>query len=144
MRFNTLLLTCATIAALHGTANAAGLVAKEAYSYPTLKGTTTTAVYVTVENTGDSPAVLTGGSSDVAAKVELHDHVMQEGGIMQMVHRETVEIPAGKTVSFEPGGLHIMLMGMKQPLAAGESVSVTLTVKDAEPMSFTAKVKKRD
>src|SRR5215213_6325682 len=56
---------------------------------------------------------LTGISSDVAEAVEIHES-MTSGDVMEMHPMESVPLPAGKTVTFKPGGLHIMLVGLKQ------------------------------
>ncbi|MFC5497064.1 copper chaperone PCu(A)C [Caenimonas terrae] len=72
---------------------------------------------------------LVGVSSPVAGVAEIHEMKM-EGEVMKMRPAGPVELPAGKTVELKPGGLHLMLMDLKQPLAAGSSVPVTLVLKD--------------
>jgi len=58
-----------------------------------------------------------------------------EGDVMKMREVEAIELPAGKTVELKPGGLHIMLMGLKAPLKAGSSVPLTLKFEKAGEVS---------
>jgi copper(I)-binding protein len=66
-------------------------------------------------------------SSPVAATVEVHEMKM-DGGVMKMGAVPSLELPAGKAVELKPGGYHVMLMGLKQQLKAGDSVPLTLTI----------------
>lgn len=66
-------------------------------------------------------------SSPVAARVELHTTTMEEG-VMKMRPAGRIELRAGRPVKLEPGGLHIMLIDLKQPLKPGDKVPLTLTV----------------
>jgi copper(I)-binding protein len=73
---------------------------------------------------------LVSASSPVAGVAEFHEMKM-EGEVMTMRPLKTLDLPAGKTVEFKPGGLHLMLMDLKQPLPAGSSVPLTLVFRDA-------------
>jgi copper(I)-binding protein len=74
--------------------------------------------------------------------VELHNHI-KEGEAMRMVSVPTITIPAGKTVSFAPGGLHIMLMGLPEGgLATDSTVTITLDFGEAGSLAVDAKVSK--
>ena len=88
------------------------------------------AAYVNLGNTGSKDDVLVGGTSPVAKRVEIHVH-KHEGGVMKMLPAGDVTIPAGGEVTMEPGGLHVMLMGLKKPLKEGEMFPVTLTFQHA-------------
>jgi len=77
----------------------------------------------------DSDLQLVEASSPVAAMVEIHEMAM-EGSVMRMRAIESLALPAGKTVEFKPGGLHVMLMGLNRPLAAGDKVPLTLVYLD--------------
>ncbi len=68
---------------------------------------------------------LVAASTPVANKAELHTMTMTNG-VMKMRPVAAIDIPAGKPVSLAPGGLHIMLMGLKEPLKAGEKFPLTL------------------
>jgi periplasmic copper chaperone A len=86
---------------------------------------TNSAVYLTIRNRGTGEEVLIGAQSDVAAAVEVHRTTM-EGGVMRMQLAGNVSLPAGGTVVLEPGGLHVMLMGLHRPLSPGATMKVTL------------------
>jgi copper(I)-binding protein len=70
---------------------------------------------------------LVGVSTPAARVAEVHEMVMQ-GDVMAMRAIESLELPAGKAVELKPGGHHLMLMGIEQPLKAGETVPLTLTI----------------
>lgn len=68
---------------------------------------------------------LTGISTPVARMAELHTMRM-EGGIMRMSPLGAIDLPAGQPVTLKPGATHIMLVGLKEPLRAGQSIPLTL------------------
>jgi copper(I)-binding protein len=75
---------------------------------------------------------LTGASVDAALGIaELHEMAM-EGDVMKMRAIDKLAVPAGKAVELKPGGHHLMLVGLKAPLAKGSKVSVTFHYKDAK------------
>lgn len=84
----------------------------------------TMAGYVTVTNTGEVAVVITGAHSEIAGHVMLHDMAKQKDGTRKMRHLGRVEIPAGGSVSFSPGGMHLMLMHLSRVPGEGESVSI--------------------
>lgn len=81
--------------------------------------------YLTLRNTGSAPDRLVAAESPAARVVELHTHI-RDGEVMRMRPVEAIAVPPGATVRLEPGGLHLMLIGLARPLARGESVPVTL------------------
>ena len=83
------------------------------------------AAYMTLNNTGATADRLIEASSPVAAKTEVHTHII-EGDIMRMRPVDGVELPPGGSVDFQPGGLHVMLIGLTGPLQEGESFPLTL------------------
>ncbi|WP_043338027.1 copper chaperone PCu(A)C [Belnapia moabensis] len=86
----------------------------------------TGAGFLTIRNTGTQPDRLLSATSAVARNVELHTHV-RDGEVMRM--REAtggIPIPPGGTVTLQPGGFHVMLIGLKEALAAGSEVPLTL------------------
>ena len=89
----------------------------------------TAAVYVTFVNDGAKSDRLLGVSSPMATHASLHSNEVS-GGINHMHEMPGIDLPAGKTVELKPGGLHIMLMGLKQPLKDGDMVPLTLTLAD--------------
>jgi periplasmic copper chaperone A len=83
---------------------------------------------------------LVAGSSPVAGVVEIHEMKM-EGTTMRMRAVPSLELPAGKAVELKPGGFHVMLMDLKRPLKAGETVPVSLVVEAAGGKRETVEVK---
>lgn len=101
------------------------LAVSQAWSRAMPPSAPTGAVYFVLENRGEQPQRLVGAQTSRAEKTELHTHVHQ-GDMMKMQQIEAVDVPAGGKVEFKPGGNHVMLFGLKQPLVAGESFPVTL------------------
>ena len=87
--------------------------------------------YLKITNTGTTPDRLTGGSTEVAKRFEVHEMSM-EGGVMKMRElRDGLTIAPGATVELKPGSYHIMMMNLSRPLAKGEKVKGTLTFEKA-------------
>lgn len=80
--------------------------------------------------TASRPMTLVGVSSPVAGTAEVHEMKM-EGQVMKMRPVAQLELPAGRTVELKPGGYHVMLMELKQPLKPGSSVPLDLVFRDA-------------
>jgi periplasmic copper chaperone A len=81
--------------------------------------------YLTLRNTGSTPDRLLAAESPAARVVELHTHI-RDGEVMRMRPVNAIALPPGQAVRLEPGGLHLMLIGLTRPLLRGESVPVTL------------------
>nr|NKB45877.1 copper chaperone PCu(A)C [Alphaproteobacteria bacterium] len=79
-----------------------------------------------------------------AAKTEMHQTKMAEGGVMSMRPVVELEIPAGQTVSFRSGGDHLMLSGITAPLKAGDFIDLTLIFQVAGDVVVTAQVLRRN
>jgi hypothetical protein len=100
-----------------------------------------TALYFDVSNGGDTDTALVSASSDIAGMYELHETEMVEGKMeMKAVEGQQVPVPAGATVSFEPGGLHVMVMGLTTDLKEGDEVDFSLTFSDECAKDITAPV----
>jgi periplasmic copper chaperone A len=97
------------------------------------------AAYVTI--TSPTADRLLSASTPVAKKAELHTMSMQ-GMVMKMRPISGVDIPAGQPVSLKPGGEHIMLLGLNQPLREGQSFPLTLDFEKAGPRMVTVTVGK--
>ena len=102
-------------------------------------GVPNTAAYFSIQNSSDTRQTLISASTDFATKAEIHNHI-QVDGMMRMQHQSEVVIQPGESIKFAPGGLHIMLFGLKQPLRDGQSVSISLQTKEGESISFIANV----
>ena len=112
----------------HGYARSSGMMAKSG------------AAFMVIENTGEADH-LVSVTSDAAKRVELHTHIENEEGVMQMVHvEEGFEIPAGGMVMLERGGKHVMFMGLNAPFVDGEDVTFTLVFRDAGVIIVTVPV----
>lgn len=113
----------------HETASDHALEISDVWTRKTRR-TTSAAVYMKVHNATEAPDTITAVSSPIANMATLH--LSQEvDGIMQMNMQDSITVPVGETVSFEPGGLHIMLMGLSKPLAEGDVFPVTLSFEKA-------------
>jgi len=86
--------------------------------------------YVTIRNEGDQADRLVAASAEVAKKADLHESLMEDG-VMKMRPAGAIEIPAGGMAMLEPGGYHIMFMGLVAPFKEGESFPLTLVFERA-------------
>ncbi len=82
---------------------------------------------------------LVSAATPVAGMAEIHRTVEQDG-VMKMLPIDGIDVAPGATVEFKPGGLHIMLMGLKQQLKPGDTFPVTLTFAKAPPITATVTV----
>lgn len=120
------LLFVASFAALAATAGAAH--ADATVQNPWARATPATArngaAYMVVKG-GAAGDRLVAASAPVSERVELHTHVM-EGGVAKMREVPSIEVPANGAVELKPGGLHVMLIGLKAPLKEGGTFPLTL------------------
>jgi hypothetical protein len=98
------------------------------------------AAYMVLQNMSDTPDALIAANTDVAETVELHTVVMEDN-VMMMRPVEQIDIPASGETELRPGGFHVMLLGINQDLAEGETVDLTLTFENAGDISVTAPVR---
>lgn len=158
------LTVAATIAALALTLSACGSDTQTDAGAPTATGTSAsqgtlqlrdgwakaatkdmTAAFGTLKNTGSSDLVVTGGSSDVAESVEAHVMVKDDAGQMVMQEaKDGLVIPAGKELTLEPGGAHLMLMGLKGAVEPGHDITITVSFKDGSSEDLTFPVREFD
>jgi periplasmic copper chaperone A len=116
------------------------ITVEQPWARATPTGAKTGAVYMTLDNKSGTADRLTGASSDVADKLQVHE-MKVENGVMKM--REVPDglpIPAGGSVVLKPGSYHVMLIGLKKPLTAGEKIPLTLTFEKAGNISVTVPV----
>lgn len=126
------------------------------------------AAYMEIANAGDSDDALMGAAVDpsIAATVEIHETVTMDadtgemgtdtttgemgtettmgdmgGGMMTMQPVERIDIPAGGSVSLEPGGYHVMFLDLAAPFEAGDSIEITLTFENSGEQVVTAEVR---
>jgi hypothetical protein len=113
---------------------------EQPWARATPAGAATGAVYMTLANKGDAADRLTAASSDAAGKVQIHEMAVVNG-IMKMHQLDDgLAIPAGGSVTLKPGGYHVMLIGLKKPLVAGQTLPLTLTFAKAGTISLTVPI----
>lgn len=105
-----------------------------------MHGGGTGAAWFTVKNNGTSDDRLVSAHSDVADAVEIHEMAMKDGTMTMAPLPDGLPIPAGETVVLEPGGYHIMLIGLTQDLIAGESFELDLTFETAGKIELTVPI----
>ncbi len=121
------------------TALGEGLVLSDAWSRATVPGARAGAVYGVLTNESEAPLSLDGIESSVAGVAELHMTQM-EGGMMRMRHADDIVLAPGERLVLEPGGFHIMLMGLKRGLSEGETIDLTIMVDSAAALEATVPV----
>ncbi|KQW04742.1 hypothetical protein ASC66_13495 [Leifsonia sp. Root4] len=100
------------------------------------------AAFAELENSGSEDVTVTAATSAASSDLQLHETVENEAGEMTMREKDGgFVIPAGESLSLEPGGNHIMLMGLANPIKAGDELSFTLTFSDGSTADFTAPAK---
>jgi hypothetical protein len=98
------------------------------------------AAYMIIRNIGNQPDRLVSAAGDVAAAIELHT-VENNNGVMAMRPVDSIDVPAGGQVELKPGGYHVMLVGLNQPLAPGDRFALTLQFERAGPVEVIAEVR---
>lgn len=81
--------------------------------------------FLVIRNTGAVPDRLLSATSPAAGRMELHTHI-RDGDVMRMRPVQDIPVPANGEVSLQPGGLHLMLIGLTQPMNIGQAIPVTL------------------
>jgi len=130
------------LAATPAGANAAerGVEVRQAVVRATFGHAPTTAAYMTLTNLGDAPDRLLSASCDCASQVEAHLS-QQNGGMMSMAPAGPVPIPPHGVVTFRPGGLHLMLTGLKTRLVPGGRQPITLVFERAGRIQVMFEIK---
>jgi copper(I)-binding protein len=106
-------------------------------------GVDVAAAYLTLHNAGTQPVVVTGVRSPAAEAAMIHETTLVNGESTMRPH-EPLRIAAGETVRFAPGGLHVMLHGLKRPLAVGDEVAVTVLLEGGGSVTAMARVRPLD
>ncbi len=135
-------ITAAALLVTLGLANLARadeLAVVDAWARATPPGAAVAAVYLTIDNTGGGTDRLLGAASAAAGRVEVHE-TRREGDVMRMRKAEPLDIPAGARVVFGPGGLHVMLMDLNEPLREGERLTLALRLERAGDIEVEAHI----
>jgi copper(I)-binding protein len=132
-------LAVAALLSLTATLALAGgaLTVEDPYAHAVPPGQPNSAAFMGLVNGTGAPRALVGGSSDAADVVELHTHTMEDG-MMKMRRVERIDLPAGETVTLAPGGLHLMLIGLKRGLNPGDRIALTLDLDDGAVLKVQA------
>ncbi len=104
-----------------------------------------TAAYVTLHNPTDQDIVLTGAASDAAEHVMLMQTMTSDASgtsMSGMVETPQLTVPAGGELKMGPGGDHVMLMGLKEPLKEGSRLNLTLQTQDGRTLEVSAEVQR--
>jgi copper(I)-binding protein len=116
----------------------AQVAVSDAWVRGTVPGQRATGAFMQLASPADTALVAV--SSPSAKSAEIHTMAM-EGGVMKMRAIDSLTLPAGKTVELKPGGYHLMLMDLAQPLKEGDTVSMVLTFADGKGGKTTQEVK---
>ena len=112
----------------------------EAWARFSAPGMSMSGVFMDLHNRSGRDDELLSANSPAAQTVELHTHVQEQGMMRMRQLPGGIALPQGQTVHLQPGGLHIMLMGLKQPLKAGEHVTLQLNFRHAPPQTISVPV----
>lgn len=142
MRLVQLLAICTIASGACSTAVCGGenIEIKQAWSRATPNGSPVGAGYLTIENQGNSPDRLLEVNSASARKVELHTTTVENGVASMKPVNDGLLIPANGSVTLQPGGNHLMLIGLSAPLAEGARVPVELHFEKAGKIAATLNV----
>lgn len=134
-------LLLAASSALAGDGKAGKLEIRGAFSRATASSAdqTVAGAFMTITNTGSEADKLVGARSVVAESGGTHTHV-RDGNIVNMVSVGAIDIPAGHTVTLQPGGLHVMFHGLKKPLVEGGKYPLTIRFANAGEATLTVEV----
>jgi copper(I)-binding protein len=100
----------------------------------------TSAAFMQLQNHGDEEFFIVDASTPAAGVVELHMHI-NDDGVMRMRRIPHIHLPPGKTVSLQPGGLHIMLFDLASPLNPGSTVPMVIEFNDGSRKEINATVR---
>lgn len=96
-----------------------------------------TAVYFTLSNSGSQTVTLTGVEASWAGEIDMHETVNQDG-FLAMEHMPSLSVPAGGSVTFEPGGMHLMAQDIHNSISDGDSLELALLTVDGSKINFSA------
>lgn len=117
------------------------MAVEQAWARATPPGATNGAAFMTLVNAGAKENALVGAESDAAGTVELHTHIVEEG-VARMRQVPEITVPAGGRTELRPGGLHIMLIGLKAPLIEGGVLSLKLKFRDGATRQLSLPVRR--
>jgi periplasmic copper chaperone A len=140
MKLITPILLTATLL-LSSLANATTFTIEDAYVRATPPHAQNSVAFMQINNNSEKSLKLVSASSDIAERVELHSHTMNDG-IMKMRQIDDVAINANAQVELRPGSFHIMFFGLKSALVEGDTVKLKLYFNNGDEIIVDAPVKK--
>lgn len=132
----------APAAQAHDMATVGDITVEGAWTRATAPSAPNGGAFMTIHNKGTQPDRLVAASTPAAARTELHTHTMVDGVMKMRPVEGGIPVPASGDAILKPGGLHVMMMGLKAPLAMGKSVPVTLTFEHAGSVTIDVPIMK--
>nr|WP_321313395.1 copper chaperone PCu(A)C [uncultured Campylobacter sp.] len=129
-------LSIASIAAVFG----ADVEIDGAYARASIPNVPNSAAFFVIKNNSDKDIAITSANSDIAEKNELHTHI-KENQMLKMIKIEKLVVPAKSSLELKSGGDHVMLIGLKKELKAGDEISLELSFSDGDKKSIKMPVK---
>ena len=129
-------LSIASIAAVFG----ADVEIDGAYARASIPNVPNSAAFFVIKNNSDKNIAITSANSDIAEKNELHTHI-KENKMMKMIKIEKLVVPAKSSLELKSGGDHVMLIGLKKELKAGDEISLELSFSDGDKKKIKVPVK---
>ena len=111
-----------------------------AYARASIPNVPNSAAFFVIKNNSDKDIAITSANSDIAEKNELHTHI-KENKMMKMMKIEKLVAPAKSSLELKSGGDHVMLMGLKKELKAGDEINLELSFSDGDKKSIKVPVK---
>lgn len=111
-----------------------------AYARASIPNVPNSAAFFVIKNNSDKDIAITSANSDIAEKNELHTHI-KENKMMKMMKIEKLVVPAKSSLELKSGGDHVMLIGLKKELKAGDEISLELSFSDGDKKSIKVPVK---
>lgn len=129
-------LSIVSIAAVFG----ADVEIEGAYARASIPNVPNSAAFFVIKNNSDKDIAITSANSDIAEKNELHTHI-KENKMMKMMKIEKLVVPAKSSLELKSGSDHVMLMGLKKELKAGDEINLELSFSDGDKKSIKVPVK---
>ncbi|MGM9995972.1 MAG: copper chaperone PCu(A)C [Campylobacter sp.] len=129
-------LNIVSIAAVFG----ADVKIEGAYARASIPNVPNSAAFFVIKNNSDKDIAITSANSDIAEKNELHTHI-KENKMMKMMKIEKLVVPAKSSLELKSGGDHVMLMGLKKELKAGDEINLELSFSDGDKKNIKVPVK---
>lgn len=134
-------LSALVLAGLCQTAFAADMDVDDVWARATVEGMVMSGAFMDIKNETKSDDALVGATSPVSDRIEIHTHINDKGVMRMREVKGGIPLPKGKETKLQPGGYHVMFMGLKAPLKEGDKFPLTLKFKKAKPQTVEVEVK---